>query len=170
MKYILCPMVYLEGNCYFFVVKGSFLPCQSYVFICVVDVIVVKGSFLPRQSWVVLYLESLDISGCSKVTSVGLSNLTHLPLQELEIACCCFTDEEMVVISQLCLRKLYMNRNLAVTDTGMSELTALKRLEFLDISGCCFNVTSVGLANLTHLPLQVLNIVWCKSYQTGCQW
>jgi len=103
-------------------------------------------------------LEKLNISWCRKFSSTGISYLTQLRLEELNVRGCAINDSDLFQIGQIdSLTKLVISANEDVTDTGISYLSKLNHLQCLDI-GRCIQVTSEGLTYIKHLPLTKIHM------------
>jgi len=99
-------------------------------------------------------LEVLDIGCCHELTPESMSIIIPLPIQELNISGCGYTDGHLYVIGKMrTLKKLDMRSNPEVTDSGICYLKNLTQLLYLDISFCS-NVTLTGLAAIEHLPIE----------------
>jgi len=105
-------------------------------------------------------LEYLNISNGRCITSTGLEHIVCLPLRYLHFLDSNCNDAHLEVIARMCtLKKLLIRCNSCedadgVTDFGLSHITALVGLEFLDL-GECMNISKVGVSAIARPSLEI---------------
>lgn len=106
-------------------------------------------------------LVRLDLSGCERVTDVGLQSVATLPgVTHLNLyGCRELTAAGMTHLARMtALVRLDLTRCTRLTDAALTPLATLPALEHLSLSGCEW-VTDAGLAALaTARGLKVLSV------------
>jgi Sec-independent protein translocase protein TatA len=109
---------------------------------------------------------SLDLSGCERITDAELLALNNLnALKSLNLSGCCnITDAGLLALNNLtALESLNLSHCSRLTDAGLLALNNLTALESLDLAWC-HNITDGGLYHLNSLTtLQSLNLSGCDN-------
>ena len=123
------------------------------------------GRIGPRVGRIWQHLKRLNLSGCKKITDIGLEYLTDIKqLESLDLGGCIeITDMGLKQLNNLTqLRSLNLGNCIEITDTGLEDVGKLTRLHTLDLGGCK-NITDTGLAHIGKITeLRSLNLAGCK--------
>jgi len=93
-------------------------------------------------------LQELDLSGCQQITGAGLKHLRRLrSLNTLRLNGLGISGDELRGLQNL--RRLEL-RGCPITDKGISAITSLGKLQFLDLSDCD-EITAKGFRKLRNL-------------------
>lgn len=114
------------------------------------------------------FLETLGLRNCGTLTGSCLAHLVGLPLRDLDLGWCSFTDDDLAHLSGLAsLRNLNLSRN-NITDGGLVHLLGLTDLRELSLAECKYltDCCALYLAKLTSL--HSLNLNECKKLTDGC--
>ncbi|KAF7151730.1 hypothetical protein RHSIM_Rhsim02G0242800 [Rhododendron simsii] len=107
-------------------------------------------------------LKEVDLSQCSKVTDAGIRHLLSVStLEKLHIAETGVTAEGISLLSSLVNLSLLDLGGLPVTDRALTSLQVLTKLQYLDLWGS--EISNEGAAVLKVFPmLSFLNLAWTK--------
>jgi len=111
-----------------------------------------------------LPLQTLDLYSCRAITGAGLAHLSRLTsLQTLDLSLCReITDAGLAHLRNLkSLQTLDLRSCRAITDAGLAHLSRLTSLQNLYLSACT-EITDAGLAHLSGLLLQTLDLSLCR--------
>jgi Leucine Rich repeat len=114
------------------------------------------------------YLQSIDLSGCRRITDVGLSALGSrcVELQTIDLSGCVdVTDIGLSALGHGCsqLQTINLFGCEGITDVGLSALGhGCRQLQTIDLFGCQ-GITDVGLSALGHgcSQLQKIDLAFC---------
>jgi len=114
------------------------------------------------------FLETLGLRNCRSLTGSCLAHLVGLPLRDLDLAWCSFTDVDLAHLSRMTsLQNLDLGRN-NITDGGLVHLLGLADLRELSLNEC-IHISDRGVIRLATLgSLRSLNLNGCKYLTDGC--
>jgi hypothetical protein len=114
------------------------------------------------------FLETLGLRNCRSLTGSCLAHLVGLPLRDLDLAWCSFTDVDLAHLSRMTsLQNLDLGGN-NITDGGLVHLLGLADLRELSLNEC-IHISNRGMKHLATLDsLRSLNLNGCKYLTDGC--
>jgi len=108
-------------------------------------------------------LQNIDISCCDKITHSGLSAIGCLPIKCIVITGIC-SDLHLKVISKFdSLIRLTIYNSNKVSDVGLTHVSGLTKLQYIDI-GMCTNITPTGLSAITNIQALCFRYVCSDSH------
>eukprot|EP00808_Paulinella_micropora_P010238 g41566.t1 len=146
-----CDQITDDGLAYL-----SELPLQNLnLRFCLIDAGLAHLSALP--------LQHLNISECDEITDAGLAHLSTLPLRHLDlIGCDGLTESGLAHLSMLSLQHLDLSGCKNITDAGLAHFLSSTSFSKRAAESLTLGwLTYAGLAYLSALPLQHLNLTGC---------
>jgi hypothetical protein len=109
-------------------------------------------------------IDSLDLSGCIKITNAGLDHLTKMTkMQSLNLNYCGqITDAGLGHLSNMtAMQSLNLFGCNQITDTGLNHLSRMTAMQSLNLFGCN-KITDAGIDRLSGMTtLRSLNLILC---------
>jgi tRNA U38,U39,U40 pseudouridine synthase TruA len=115
-------------------------------------------------------LQSLNLTNCDKITDAGVTALSHFTqLQSLNLSFCSkITDAGVAALSQCTqLQSLNLTYCNEITDAGVTALSRSTQLQSLNLYSC-EKITDASVTALSQCTqLQSLNLTYCKITDAG---